>query len=88
MKKCILLIIAFVLMTSANTNYQLFLPCMLLSVFILLYVLYDTLIKRTYKHFSDIGIMTTEGREEKKNSDLKNFSDKEIQNEFLRRLEK
>lgn len=88
MKKCILLIIAFVLMTSASANYQLFLPCMLFSIFILLYVLYDALIKHTYKHFSDIGIMTTEAREEKKNSDLKNFSDKEIQNEFLRRFSK
>lgn len=88
MRKCILLIIAFVLMTSATTNYQLFLPCMLISVFMLLYVLYDVLIKRTYKHFSDIGIMTTEAREEKKNSALENFSDKEIQNEFIRRFEK
>ena len=88
MKKCMLLIIAFVLMTSTNTNYILFLPCMLFSIFILLYVLYDTLIKRTYKHFSDIGIMTTQEKEEKKNSDLKNFSDKEIQNEFIRRFQK
>ena len=75
-------------MTSASANYQLFLPCMLVSVFILLYVLYDILIKRTYKHFSDIGIMTTEEREEKKNSALENFSDKEIQNEFIRRFGK
>lgn len=88
MKKCILLIIAFVLMTSANTSYQLFLPCMLLSIFILLYELYDVLIKRTYKHFSDIGIMTNEERENEKNKSLENFSDKEIQNEFLRRLGK
>lgn len=88
MKKCILLIIAFVLMTSASANYQLFLPCMLLSAFILLYVLYDTLIKRTYKHFTDIGIMTTQEKEEKKNKALENFTDKEIQNEFIRRFEK
>lgn len=88
MKKCILLIIAFVLMTSASANYQLFLPGMLFSIFILLYVLYDVLIKRTYKHFSDIGIMTTEAREEKKNSALENFTDKEIQNEFVRRFQK
>ena len=88
MKKCILLIMAFVLMTSTSANYKVFLPCMLISTFILLYALYDVLIKRTYKYFSDIGIMTTEKREEKKNSDLKNFSDKEIQNEFIRRFEK
>lgn len=88
MKKCLLLILAFVLMTSASASYKMFLPCMLLSIFILLYVLYDVLIKRTYKHFSDIGIMTTEEIEEKKNSALENFSDKEIQNEFLKRLEK
>lgn len=88
MKKCILLILAFVLMTSASINYRIFLPCMLLSIFILLYVLYDVLIKRTYKHFSNIGIMTTEEREEKKNSALENFSDKEIQNEFIRRFQK
>lgn len=88
MKKCILLIIAFVLMTSANTNYQLFLPGMLFSIFILLYVLYDALIKRTYKDFSEIGIMTTQEKEEKKNKALENFTDKEIQNEFLRRFSK
>lgn len=88
MRKCILLIIAFVLMTSASANYKVFLPCMLISIFILLYLLYDVLIKRTYKYFSDIGIMTTKEKEEKKNSDLKNFSDKEIQNEYIRRFEK
>ena len=88
MKKCILLIIAFVLMTSASASYIVFLPCILISVFMLLYILYDVLIKHTYKYFSDIGIMTTEEKEKKKNSDLKNFSDKEIQNEFIRRFEK
>lgn len=88
MRKCILLIIAFVLMTSASANYKVFLPCMLISIFILLYLLYDVLIKRTYKYFSDLGIMTTKEKEEKKNSDLKNFSDKEIQNEYIRRFEK
>lgn len=88
MKKCILLIIAFVLMTSASASYKLFLPCILISVYMLLYVLYDVLIKRTYKHFSDIGIMTKEEIEEKKNAALENFSDKEIQNEFIRRFEK
>lgn len=88
MTKCVLLILAFVLMTSASANYKLFLPCILLSIFILLYVLYDVLIKRTYKHFSDIGIMTTEEKEEKKNSALENFTDKEIQNEFIKRFEK
>lgn len=88
MKKCILLIIAFVLMTSASASYKLLMPCMLLAIFILLYVLYDTLIKRTYKHFNDLGIMTSREREEKKNSALENFSDKEIQNEFIRRFEK
>lgn len=88
MKKCILLIIAFVLMTSASANYKLLLPCILISVYMLLYVLYDVLIKRTYKHFSDIGIMTTEEIEEKKNAALENFSDKEIQNEIIRRFEK
>lgn len=88
MKKCILLIIAFVLMTSANTNYQLFLPYMLLSVFILLYVLYDAFMKKIYKHFIELGIMTTQEKEEKKNKALENFTDKEIQNEFIRRFEK
>lgn len=88
MKKCLLLILAFVLMTSANTSYMLFLPCMLFSIFILLYVLYDTLIKRTYKHFNDIGIMTNKEREEKKNEDIKKFSNKDIQNEFIRRFQK
>lgn len=88
MRKCILLIIAFVLMTSASASYKVFLPCMLISIFILLYVLYDVLIKRTYKHFSDIGIMTTEEKEEKKNKALENFTDKEIQNEFIRRFQK
>lgn len=88
MKKCILLILAFVLMTSSNKSYAIFFPCMLFGIFILLYVLYDVLMKRTYKYFSDIGIMTTEAREEKKNSALENFSDKEIQNEFIRRFEK
>ena len=33
MKKCILLIIAFVIMTSASTSYKTFLPCMLISFF-------------------------------------------------------
>ena len=75
-------------MTSASASYKIFLPCMLSSIFILLYVLYDVLIKRTYKQFTDIGIMTTEEKENKKNSDLNNFSDKEIQNEFIRRFEK
>lgn len=88
MKKCILLIIAFVLLTSTSANYKMFLPCILISVFILLYVLYDVLIKRTYKYFSDIGIMTTKEIEEKKKAALENFSDKEIQNEFIRRFEK
>ena len=88
MKKCILLILAFVLMTSANASYKVFLPCMLISIFILLYVLYDVLIKRTYKHFSDIGIMTTQEKEDKKNKALENFTDKEIQNEFIKRFEK
>lgn len=88
MKKCILLIMAFVLMTSASTNYKLLLPGILISVYMLLYVLYDVLIKRTYKHFSDIGIMTTEEIEDKKNKALENFTDKEIQNEFIRRFEK
>ena len=88
MKKCVLLILSFVLMTSANTSYILFLPCMLFSIFILLYILYDALIKRTYKHFDNLGIMTTQENEDKKNSDLKNYSDKEIQNEFIRRFEK
>ena len=88
MKKCILLILAFVMMTSANTNYQLFFPCMLLSMFILLYVLYDALMKKIYRHFIELDIMTTQEKEEKKNSDLNNFSDKEIQNEFIRRFEK
>ena len=88
MKKCILLIIAFVLIASASASYTVFLPCILISVFMLLYILYDVLIKHTYKYFRDIGIMTTEEKEEKKNSDLKNFSDKEIQNEFIRRFEK
>lgn len=75
-------------MTSASSRYKLFLPCILISAFMLLYVLYDVLIKRTYKHFSNIGIMTTQEIEDKKNSDLKNFSDKEIQNEFIRRFQK
>lgn len=88
MKKCILLIIAFVLMTSANTSYQLFLPCMLLSLFISLYVLYDALMKKIYKHFIELGIMTTQEKEENKNKALENFTDKEIQNEFIRRFEK
>lgn len=84
----ILLIVAFVLMTSAHTSYILFLPCMLISIFILLYVLYDTLIKRTYKHFNDIGIMTNKEREEEHNQALSNFTDKEIQSEFIRRFKK
>ena len=88
MKKCILLILAFVLMTSANASYILFLPCMLFSIFILLYVLYDTLIKRTYKHFNEIGILTNKEREEERNKDIKNFTDKEIKQEFLERFSK
>ena len=88
MKKCILLIIAFVLMTSANTSYEMFLPCMLFAIFILLYLLYDVLLKCTYKYFNNIGIMTNIEREEKHNKDIKNYSDKEIQNEFIRRFEK
>lgn len=88
MKKCILLILAFVLMISASTSYQMFLPCILFSIFILLYVLYDILMKRTYKHFTDIGIMSNVEREQEKNKALENFSDKDIQNEFLRRFQK
>lgn len=88
MRKCIMLILAFVLMTSANASYTLFLPCILIGAYTLLYVLYDVLIKRTYKHFSNIGIMTTEEKEKKKNKALENFTDKEIQNEFIRRFEK
>lgn len=88
MKKCLLLILAFVLMITGNTNYQLFLPCMLLSMFILLYVLYDALMKKIYKHFIELDIMTTQEKEEKKNKALENFTDKEIQNEFIRRFEK
>lgn len=88
MKKCILLIMAFVLMTSASANYKMFLACILISIFILLYVLYDVLMKKIYKHFIELGIMTTEEIEEKKNKALENFTDKEIQNEFIRRFEK
>ena len=88
MKKCLLLILAFVLMTSASASYKMFLPCMLFSIFILLYLLYDILMKRTYKHFNNLGIMTNEEREKEKNKALENISDKEIQNEFIRRFQK
>lgn len=88
MKKCTLLILAFVLMINANESYIFFLPCMVLSIFILLYILYDVLIKRTYKYFNELGIMTNKEREKEHNNALSNFTNKEIQNEYIRRFSK